>query len=330
MRFDGGAIRRISPRLGSELDEPAWSHDGRRIVAAGCCEADDDELTMSVIVTMDPDGGSVRKSYESEPSEPAWTAGGRVVYASGKTLWTVDGRGGKPRRFSAGVGAARSPAWSPDGRRIAYTVEEGVVISPVGSTKHRVVAEGAYAPSWAPDGKRLAVMSGSGIDIVTLATGKRETVLENGGAAETSNSSPAWSPDGKTIAYVVDIDVPGAGRLALYDLSTRKARLTGVHMQHAPDWRPDGAALAYVVSRTCGSSECYDVRLYDLRSQRTRPLLTNANEPSWSPDGRWIAFVRLVRGNDEIWVARPDGSSARRLTHNPGVDIHPAWQPLPR
>ena len=52
-------------------------------------------------------------------------------------------------------------------------------------------------------------------------------------------------------------------------------------------------------------------------------------DPAWSPDGRWIAFVRRQRGDveREIWILRPDGSGARRLTSLHGSSINPAWSP---
>ena len=65
-------------------------------------------------------------------------------------------------------------------------------------------------------------------------------------------------------------------------------------------------------------------RACDLRRQ-----LGSDADPAWSPDGRWIAYVRRLPGDTirEIWIMRPDGSGAHRLTSLHGTSINPAWSP---
>jgi Tol biopolymer transport system component len=67
-------------------------------------------------------------------------------------------------------------------------------------------------------------------------------------------------------------------------------------------------------------------------SGQRRPARSPAegSDPSWSPDGRRIAFVSKRDGNEQIYVMNADGSGQRRLTRNPGDDILPAWSPVTR
>jgi Tol biopolymer transport system component len=58
-----------------------------------------------------------------------------------------------------------------------------------------------------------------------------------------------------------------------------------------------------------------------------RLLLRNGYAPAWSPDGSRLAFVSRRSGDEELWVARADGSEPRRLTRSPGPDLTPAWSP---
>ena len=60
--------------------------------------------------------------------------------------------------------------------------------------------------------------------------------------------------------------------------------------------------------------------------------LTNSSgsaerEPAWSPDGKWIAYTSTRHGNQELYIARPDGKDEKRLTSDPATDAHPAWSP---
>ena len=58
---------------------------------------------------------------------------------------------------------------------------------------------------------------------------------------------------------------------------------------------------------------------------RARPLLREAYAPSWSPDGSRLAFVSRRSGDEEIYIARADGTGIRRLTKLPGADLGPNW-----
>lgn len=87
----------------------------------------------------------------------------------------------------------------------------------------------------------------------------------------------------------------------------------------------DGSRILYQSNRA-GSWQLY---ILDLASGISAPLTTGSNNnlPDWSPDEQRIAFVSDRDGNEEIYVTELDGNEPRRLTRNPGRDLHPYWSP---
>jgi hypothetical protein len=95
------------------------------------------------------------------------------------------------------------------------------------------------------------------------------------------------------------------------------------------DLSPDGNKRAIVAA---DDNRHLQIQVYSLEYGDTRSItnFTNATsyDPAWSPTGEWIAFVSTEAGNDEIYIARPDGSEIRRLTNNSWEwDKHPSWSP---
>jgi Tol biopolymer transport system component len=136
---------------------------------------------------------------------------------------------------------------------------------------------------------------------------------------------PAWSPNGASIAFASK----RSGTFEIYVMradgsGTRRLTTTRTDDLH-PTWSPDGKRIAF------GSGD----RIYVINADGSAPHAVSSGRladdaaPAWSPDGRWIAFVRRQRGDveREIWLMRPDGSGARRLTSLHGSSINPAWSP---
>jgi erythromycin esterase-like protein len=221
------------------------------------------------------------------------------------------------RRLTDDAERVNQPAWSPDGRLVAYTRRR----------------EGTYREIWA---LRVADLlpGGAGAEPVRLVSNFRAL-----------DSEPAWSPDGGQIAFASsqnsDFD-PGdqAGvRLDVYLVrldSSGQVRLTGegalearpvdAEWNTSPAWSPDGGQIAFQTNRD-GNNEIY-LMAADGSAVRnlTRHAASDAS-PAWSPDGTTIAFVSDRDGNEEIYLVGVDGSGLRRLTHHPGPDKSPAWSP---
>src|SRR5436190_18463417 len=127
----------------------------------------------------------------------AFSAGrGSIRDQSPIDLFSLSAKGAT-RRLAGGAGYQGAPAWSADGRRLAYA-SDGVLVVAVGDTQRRLaLGREAGEPAWSPDGARLAFTSGG--DLYTAgADGRAIRRLTTDGA----NAAPAWSPGGTRLAYV--------------------------------------------------------------------------------------------------------------------------------
>lgn len=226
------------------------------------------------------------------PSQPALSPdGSRVVYTlrtpdagrdrNVEQLWTVPVAGGAPRRLTTGD-ADTDPAWSPDGRRVAFLRDGQVHLLPAdGGDAERVtdLPLGAGAPVWSPDGDRLAFAApvdptdgkgplvatrvdfqadGAGmygavrhqLHVLDVATGACRQVTDGREHA----GRPAWSPDGRTLAFTRkvgdDSDLTWRTAVHLLDVADPKARPRVVALEGgvagAVSYAADGASLLVV------------------------------------------------------------------------------------
>ncbi len=232
----------------------------------------------------------------------------------------------------------QSPAWSPDGRRIAFVSRregKALYVMNADGSGLRLVArvKQLTIPAWSPDGRRIAFQGGhdvhSGAVYVVNADGTGLRTLAPRGNA------PAWSPDGRSIAfegpsrfYVVNAD--GSGRRTLMRLQW-SAKVTSLA------WSPDGRKLAFLANGPAGQANfnLYVVNsdgsgLRNLTAKLGPPANATkppASDPVWSPDGRLLAFVRL-NTRLGVYVVNADGSGMRKLTRKPmEAYASPAWSP---
>jgi TolB protein len=251
-----------------------------------------------------------------------------------------------------GYGGDSGPEWSPDGRRVAFERDlpawgadqfQVHVISANGRGE-RTLTAGPYdvMPAWAPDSKRLAfvrlvigdAVTVSSIYEVTLSGETTELI------AGTADVSPAWSPDGRAIAFVRLIR--GTPQLFVADASGSDVRPLGIAGTQ-PAWSPDGRRLAFVsfadangrtcVGRTCAANgEIYVVGADGSGLRRVTASKADDAHPTWSPDGRFLAFSSGYEINGHapwLMIAPSTGGRAKRVTRLAGIH-DPAWRPLIR
>ncbi len=128
-----------------------------------------------------------------------------------------------------------------------------------------------------------------------------------------------WSPNGRQLAFLAGSF--GAGSLLVVDLESHTERVLQSGQVSSFDWSPDGSSLIY--EATTGGIW----RIALAPGAAPTKLLGSGHAPVWSPDGRMIAYFDGPEGGTDIFVARSDGSSAKRLTDDPAPDLQPEWAP---
>lgn len=224
-----------------------------------------------------------------------------------------------------------SPAWSPDGTRIAFYSErdgnaEIYVMNADGTGVTRLTRSSADEgyPAWSPDGRTISFDSDrtGNFDVFAMNTdGSNVRALTKHPARDVSAT---WSPDGSTIVFMSDREPGGFDAYeAAPDPAAPATRVTRTGSTWFPVFSPDGKVLAFHVGR--------DVHTLpgpggDLRRLTTDP--DNGMYPSWSPDGKRIAFMSWRTGRTELFTMNADGSDQRKLlTLDKGDAIDPRWSP---
>jgi Tol biopolymer transport system component len=317
MNPDGSDQRRLAnggvPGCGHEAG-PAWSPDGRRIAIVS-----DGQFTT--------------------PTKPPYGFGETDIY-----VMNADGSG--QRRLTRTAGSEHSPAWSPDGRTIAFSGRGGIYVMNADGSGRQNLAPGGL-PAWSPDGRKIAFVSSDGIYVMN-ADGSGQRLLTR---AAVSYPALAWSPDGRRIAFVSNrqvwvMNADGSGQRSL----TRTNGARNV----APAWSPNGqriaferrvgrhkyrnTALEYGQCSRCEGRVRFQVYVMNADGSEARKLAHYSRNPVWSSDGRKIAFEYPIgpRGpgglgkQTDIYVMNADGSGKRNLTRTRRIESQPVWSPAQR
>jgi dipeptidyl aminopeptidase/acylaminoacyl peptidase len=245
----------------------------------------------------------------------------------------VIGASGRLRRL---IRYADSPAWTSDGKRLAYVGSPAVgnptlyVATAAGRDRRQLgigfpvdsAIDGAV--SWSPDGRRLAFDGGPGGEdhiYVVNADGSGLRQLTRG-----EDTTPAWSPDGRTIAFV-----RGVSTFEIYLMNADGSDPRKLTAGDSPAWSPHGTLLAF--DRGGGAYSGDSGGLYVIQpggghAQR----LGNGTAPVWSPDGRELAFFccsGYADSRNGIFVVSVNGGRPRRLARFSAGPVSLSWQPLP-
>jgi len=273
-----------------------WAPNGQKIAVV----PEQDGTNWWDILVMNPDGSnrlnltldvkfSLHFGWSADSSKIAFESDRDGPFA----LWTVNADGSSMTRLINTFGAERSPAWAPNGQKIAYLSYLNSVnnkpdiwlINPDGSSALNLTQTAATEgpPVWSPDGTKILFGRRSSTSVpfdiyVMNPDGTGVTFLATGGTV----TDYRWSPDGTKIAFI----------------STR-----------------DGNLEIYVMNAN-GSNQ---VRL------------TNHSAldigPAWSANGQRIVFSTFRTGNWEVFIMNADGSNQVNLTNNPAIDDAGRWRP---
>ena len=228
-----------------------------------------------------------------------------------------------------------SPAWSPDGNKVAYVSFEDqkpVVYVQNLITRQRIAVakfKGSNsAPTWSPDGKKLAVaLAMDGLTQIYLinADGSGLQRLTQSSGIDTE---PQFSPDGQSIYFTSD----RSGNPQIYrknlsdDLRTAQRITFNGSYNISPRISPDGKSLAFI-SRRNGQ---FSVYLMELASQQERKLTDTINDeaPSFAPNGQFVLYATGINGRGVLGMASVDGRVKQRIKIPVGDVREPTWGPL--
>ena len=320
---------------GGQNFQPAFSPDGQYIAYYSKQRGG-----ISII----PASGGEARQITDFGSHPAWSPDGtQIAFQSNplndlgafarnalppSTIWVAQVLGGAlPRQLTQPEtlpGGQGSPAWSPDGKRIAFEVDTYNLsyiwtVAADGSDSKAVFPQTepsslGYAPIFAPDGKSLLYHKENGTMVqvrINPATGEavgETTPLTSIAQAPSSVRRVSFSADGKKIAYNVLRRVDSISSVPLQTKTSEAAGTPNVIVSNTtsrnnfPVFSSDGKRLAY---STCsiGGTGC-DIWLANADGTKQTQLTTSENNellPSWFPDGEHIGYLSDRNSNPSFW-----------------------------
>lgn len=287
---------------------------------------------------------------------------GRIAYVDVANKGVFSVRPGGGVQLLVRANAAEAPAYSPDGRKVAFTtypdrsrLDRQTLQVVRADGRHRQVLSrlGEFVPDWSPDGRSLVFNRERPCEVYELMdvecpprlqqSTNHGIMIRRGGRTRLLRQAgfgPAWSPAGDWIAF-------GGGGLHLMrpDGSDERTILSDPAFVGDVDWSPSGRRLAFTYDFGTPGASRYGVASVRRDGGGFTVLTRDGFSPSYSPNGRRVVYVREQRGLcDErpayggpagfLWTVRPDGTGqdlvrSRRHPPIPVCGADPDWQPLP-
>ncbi len=237
-------------------------------------------------------------------------------------------------------------AWAPDAGAVAFAAKSGrrdalhirAVDERAENRKFVFDLDAIFSPAWSPDGRQIAFVGlhdgESDLYLVELKTGALRRITDD----RFDEADPEWSPDGRRLAFASDrkpdlTDTTSALTGLDYDIYTIAADGSALGRitlwpsdERTPTWSPDGRHLAFSSDRN-GIYNLYTTTAEGDSTSALTDVLSGALDPSWSPNGKGLAFVAFENGGWDIFVLKKPLAKGRSVealmptwAHGPGTE----------
>lgn len=357
-----GGFAQTSIKNAADLNQPEWIKTGTDYVSYGNAKMEGDKLVYEFhFVNVGGNKEVLAKRYTSESSDAKLLGHSiandivqaitgkkgifltKIVFVCDKTgkkeVYSMNFDGSDVRQVTKIRSIAASPAWSPDGSRIAFSV----INRHSDNTKNNDLFEYSFksgslkllsnkkginsGANYSSDGKSLALtMSYSGnpeIHVMDLGSRSIRQLTHSVGF----DVDPAFSPDGNKIAFVSSR--PGKPMVYIMSVSNpndaKRVTFAGEY-NASPSWHPEGKLLVFAgwIEK---HFDLFTITSDGGKIERLTKDEGNNEDPHWSPDGNFIIFSSNRKGEKSIFIMNADGTNPRKMTSGLGGCTSPKWSP---